>query len=73
VVRAQVRAARPLEAIQQRELLAKLEQVTGKQVRIEVVLDSSLIGGVVAQVGSTIYDGSVRQQLRAFKSRLIEE
>ena len=40
---------------------------------MEVAVDPSLIGGVIAQVGSTIYDGSVRQQLQAFKSRLIEE
>ena len=73
VVRAVVKAAHPLDASQQSELITKLEQVTGKQVRMEITLDPSLIGGVVAQVGSTIYDGSVRQQLNAFKSRLIEE
>jgi F-type H+-transporting ATPase subunit delta len=40
---------------------------------MEVAIDPSLIGGVVAQVGSTIYDGSVRQQLQAFKDRLMED
>ena len=73
VVRAQVTSARPLDGLQQRELAAKLEQVTGKQVRMEVAIDPSLIGGVIAKVGSTIYDGSVRNQLSAFKSRLIED
>ena len=73
VVRAQVTSARPLDRLQQRELAAKLEQVTGKQVRMEVAIDPSLIGGVIAKVGSTIYDGSVRNQLSAFKSRLIED
>jgi F-type H+-transporting ATPase subunit delta len=73
IVRARVTAARTLDAIQHRELASKLEQITGKQVRMEVAVDPSLIGGVIAQVGSTIYDGSVRQQLQAFKSRLIEE
>jgi len=73
VVRAQVTSSRPLDGLQQRELAAKLEQVTGKQVRMEVAIDPSLIGGVIAKVGSTIYDGSVRNQLSAFKSRLIEE
>jgi F-type H+-transporting ATPase subunit delta len=72
VVRAQVTAARPLDRLQQRELAAKLEQVTGKQVRMEVAVDPSLIGGVIAKVGSTIYDGSMRNQLSAVKSRLIE-
>ena len=73
IVRARVTAARSLDPVQHRELASKLEQVTGKQVRMEVAVDPSLSGGVIAQVGSTIYDGSVRQQLQAFKSRLIEE
>jgi F-type H+-transporting ATPase subunit delta len=73
VVRAFVRGAQALDPSQQEQLVAKLETVTGKQVRMEFSVDPSLIGGVVAQVGSTIYDGSVRQQLKAFKSRLIEE
>ena len=73
IVKAAVTTARPLDAAQRQELTAKLEKVTGKQVRMEVAVDPSLIGGVIAQVGSTIYDGSVRQQLHAFKSRLIEE
>ncbi len=73
IVRAHVRAAQSLDMSQQRELTAKLEQITGKQVRMEVAVDPSLIGGVVAQVGSTIYDGSVRHQLRAFKSRLLND
>jgi F-type H+-transporting ATPase subunit delta len=73
IVRARVTAARTLDAVQQQELAGKLEKLTGKQVRMEVAVDPSLIGGVVAQVGSTIYDGSVRQQLQAFKTRLVGE
>lgn len=73
IVRAQVTAAQTLDSAEQRDLEAKLGQITGKQVRMEVAIDPSLIGGVIAQVGSTIYDGSVRQQLQAFKSRLVEE
>ena len=71
-VRAIVRAAHPLSPAEQTELAAKLQKLTGKQVRMEVTVDPSLIGGIVAQVGSTIYDGSVREQLRAFKSTLID-
>jgi F-type H+-transporting ATPase subunit delta len=73
IVRARVTAARTLDAAQQRELGAKLEEMTGKQVRMEVAVDPSLIGGVIAEVGSTIYDGSIRHQLQAFKSRLVED
>jgi len=71
IVRARVTAALPMDFVQQQDFARKLEEVTGKQVRLEVAIDSSLIGGVVAQVGSTIYDGSVRQQLQAFKNRLV--
>jgi F-type H+-transporting ATPase subunit delta len=73
IVRARVTSANSLDDSQQRELAARLEKATGKQIRMEVAVDPSLIGGVVAQVGSTIYDGSVRQQLQMFKARLGEE
>lgn len=73
IVRARVTASRALDQVQHRDLTDKLEQITGKQVQMEIAIDPSLIGGVIAQVGSTIYDGSVRQQLQAFKSRLVEE
>src|SRR5437867_1606085 len=73
IVRARVTAAYSLNHSEQQELVAKLQQATGKQIRMEVSVDPSLIGGLIAQVGSTIYDGSVRQQLEAFKTRLVEE
>src|SRR5580765_6784110 len=69
IVRAHVTSAGPLDAAQQRDIAARLEQVTGKQVRVELSVDPALIGGVVARVGSTIYDGSIRQQLQVFKQR----
>jgi F-type H+-transporting ATPase subunit delta len=71
IVRARVTAAQPLDSAQQQDVARKLQEITGKQVRMEVAIDPALIGGVVAQVGSTIYDGSVRQQLQAFKNRLV--
>ena len=73
IVRARVTSAYLLDHSEQQRLAARLEQATGKQIRMEVTVDPSLIGGVVAQVGSTIYDGSVRHQLEAFKTRLVEE
>jgi F-type H+-transporting ATPase subunit delta len=73
LVRAHVTSARPLDSAQQHALAAKLESVTGKKVRVELSVDPALLGGVVAQVGSTIYDGSIRQQLQAFKQRLIHD
>lgn len=72
IVRAQVRSAQPLDPAEQKQLAAKLQTVTGKQVRMEVAVDPSLIGGVVAQVGSTVYDGSLLTQLMTFKNRLTQ-
>jgi F-type H+-transporting ATPase subunit delta len=73
VVRASVTTAQPLDSAARGELTAKLEMVTGKRVRMEVSVDPALLGGIVARVGGTIYDGSLRQQLQSFKARLIQE
>jgi F-type H+-transporting ATPase subunit delta len=61
-------------AAQDRKLIAgKLAQITGKQVRLRITIDPDLIGGVMARVGSTVYDGSVRGQLRTLGLRLAAE
>ena len=73
VVRANVTTAQPLDSPAQDELVARLEKITGKQIRMELAVDPALLGGVVARVGSTIYDGSIRQQLKSFKARLVQE
>jgi F-type H+-transporting ATPase subunit delta len=73
IIRARVTAARVLDPTQQRQIARMFEEITGKQVRMEVAIDPSLIGGVVAEVGSTVYDGSVRQQLLTVKNRLVGE
>jgi F-type H+-transporting ATPase subunit delta len=70
IVRARVTSAQALGPDEQREVAAKLQSATGKVVRMELSTDPSLIGGVVAEVGSTIYDGSIRQRLQTFKKSL---
>lgn len=72
-VRAFVSAAAPLSQDEQDRIAGKLGEVTGKRIRLNVELDRQLIGGVVARVGSTVYDGSVRGQLDAIGSRLSAE
>ncbi|MGH9809564.1 MAG: F0F1 ATP synthase subunit delta [Terriglobia bacterium] len=47
-----------------------MEQLTGKRIRGRYTVDESLIGGVVARIGSTVYDGSLRGQLRGLGRRL---
>jgi F-type H+-transporting ATPase subunit delta len=70
VVVAQITSARALEESERQELAAALRARTGKQVQMNFALDPTLIGGVLAQVGSTIYDGSVRGQIERLRSEL---
>jgi F-type H+-transporting ATPase subunit delta len=60
----------PLTADQQDRLAAAIVNATGKQVNLKVVVDPSVIGGVVATVGDTVIDGSVRTRIDQLKSRL---
>jgi F-type H+-transporting ATPase subunit delta len=48
-----------------------LARATGRQVRLESRTDASIIGGAIARVGSTVYDGSVTRQLEKIKDALI--
>ena len=67
---AEVRTAVPLTSDQQARLAAAIVNATGKQVNRKVVVDPSVIGGVVATVGDTVIDGSVRTRIDQLKSRL---
>ena len=69
IVSAEIISARPV-ADNARELLEeKLREITGKKARLTFATDESLLGGIITRIGSTIYDGSVSNQL----SRLREE
>ncbi|HTP52334.1 MAG TPA: ATP synthase F1 subunit delta [Anaeromyxobacteraceae bacterium] len=66
-VRAKVTSAVPLAADETRRISDKLAQATKAQVIVETAVDPALLGGVVAQVGSVVYDGSVRSQLEELR------
>ncbi len=70
IARAEVISARPLDGRQQQEIITGLARLTGKQARARFRVEDSLIGGVVARIGSTVYDGSIRGQLGAIRQRL---
>ena len=72
-VRADISSARELDETQRAAVSHKLEQLTGKQVRMRFAVDGDLLGGLVARIGSTVYDGSVRGQLQALGKRLAAE
>jgi F-type H+-transporting ATPase subunit delta len=67
---AEVRSAVPLTDDQQDRLKAALANATGKQVNLKVIVDPSILGGIVATVGDTVIDGSVRTRVDQLKSRL---
>jgi F-type H+-transporting ATPase subunit delta len=71
--RADVSSARELSEPQRAALTAELERLTGKRIRMHFAVDGGLIGGVVARIGSTVYDGSVRGQLQTLERRLSSE
>jgi F-type H+-transporting ATPase subunit delta len=69
---AEVRTALPLDATRRNKLARALEQATGKRIEMKVVVDPSIVGGVVARVGDQVIDGSVRRRLELARERLSE-
>ena len=69
---AQVSSARQLSDPEKQMLEAEITRMTGKKVRARYQQDTSLLGGAVVQVGSTIYDGSVKGQLDRIREQLVE-
>lgn len=65
---AEVRSAVPLSDDQRSRLADALGQATGKSIELKVVVDESVLGGLVAQVGDTVIDGSVRTRLEQLKT-----
>jgi F-type H+-transporting ATPase subunit delta len=69
IVSAEITSARPVSDSTRVLLEQKLAEMTGKKARLTFATDASLLGGIVTRIGSTIYDGSISNQL----SRLREE
>jgi F-type H+-transporting ATPase subunit delta len=72
VVRAEVTTAMPMPADRRQEMEQSIARATGQSVRLSTRVDPSIIGGLVARVGSTVYDGSVTSHLQRMKQRLEE-
>ncbi|MGE0460418.1 MAG: F0F1 ATP synthase subunit delta [Vicinamibacterales bacterium] len=73
IVQADVTIAAPLSADATKALEASLAAATGKTVSMRVSVDPAQLGGVVARVGSTVYDGSVRTQLKKMRDQLVAQ
>ncbi len=68
--RAEVTSAAPLGQGVGGNLESELSRLTGKRMRLRFDVDPALLGGVVARIGSTVYDGSVRGELRQLAKKL---
>lgn len=73
IIRADVTSAAPLSPEKTTALAESLSKVTGKKVELSMRVDPELLGGVVARIGSTVYDGSVRTQLQQLRKELVEQ
>ncbi|WP_337287833.1 F0F1 ATP synthase subunit delta, partial [Candidatus Methylomirabilis sp.] len=70
--KATVTSAIPLSEPIIHGLQERLRMATGKEIYLETRVDPSIVGGFVAQIGSTIYDGSVRTQLKKVREHLLK-
>ena len=70
VARAEVTTAATIDARRVQAIQSSLARVTGRTVTMATKIDPSIIGGLVARIGSTVYDGSVTRQLERMKERL---
>jgi F-type H+-transporting ATPase subunit delta len=71
ILRAEVFTAMPLPEEYFAQLQQQLERVTGRRIALDRKLDPSLICGVVARVGDTVYDGSLIARLRQLKESML--
>lgn len=67
---AEVRTAIPLDAELRERVAAALSSATGKTVSVKSVVDPSVLGGVMARIGDTVFDGSVRHRLDQLKEAI---
>ena len=67
---AEITSAFPLNDQDRAELEAQVAKLVGGRVRATYHQDTTLLGGAVVRIGSTVYDGSIRAQLQQLKQRL---
>jgi len=67
---AEVRSAVALDDEQRQRIADALSRATGKQVEVKVIVDESVLGGIVATIGDTVIDGTVRHRLDQLKEQI---
>lgn len=68
-----VRSARALSDSLRSRIIAHLNSTFGFEPLLQEVVDASLLGGMILQVGDTVYDSSLRSRLKQLKGRLVEK
>jgi len=71
IVDAEVTTAVHLDESEETRIQAKLNAMTGKQVRLIKTVDPNIIGGVLVRIGDTVIDGSIKGQLAALREQLL--
>lgn len=72
IVDAEVTSAVPLSPDQIGAIARRLGEVTGKDVRVSARVDPSILGGIIARIGSIVYDGSIANRLARMRQKLVE-
>jgi F-type H+-transporting ATPase subunit delta len=70
-VEARVTSAHPMNQQDRNQMETQIEKLAGARVRATYSEDPSLLGGAIVEIGSTVYDGSIRAQLQQLKQRLV--
>jgi F-type H+-transporting ATPase subunit delta len=73
IVHVQVKTAVALTQQQNAQLKQRFEEYSKKKVLIDQSVDQHLIGGFIARIGDTVFDGSVKQQLELLRKQFVEE
>ena len=73
IIHVRVKTAAELSPQQTVQLKQRFEAYSKKKVYIDLSLDKQLIGGFIARIGDTVFDGSVKQQLELLRKRFAEE
>lgn len=71
VVRARITTAEPLDADRVQSITTTLARATGREVLVETAVDDTLVGGMVTQIGSTVFDGSLAHHLGRLRQRFM--
>ncbi len=71
IVQVTITSASELSQSERESVAARFRQLTGKQVELDYRIDRRLLGGMMAQIGSTVYDGSVRGSLARLRGQLM--